>query len=49
VTFKPKEQGADGWDIIDGRQRECIGVVPPEIESYLKKILKFLDDLFAKK
>jgi hypothetical protein len=49
ATLKPKEDGAAGWDIIDGRQRECVGVLSPEIEIHLKKVLKFLADLFAEK
>jgi len=47
ATLKPREDA--GWDIIDGRQRECVGVLSPEIESHLQKVLKFLADLFAEK
>jgi len=49
ATLRPKEDGAGGWDIIDGRQRECVGALPTEIEIPLKKVLKFLGDLLAEK
>ena len=47
VTLKPKDGG--GWEILDGRQRELVGVISPEIEIHLKRVLKFLSDLFAEK
>jgi hypothetical protein len=48
VILRPKEN-AGGWDIIDGLRQEWVGTLTPEVESHLKSLTAFVQDLFARR
>jgi hypothetical protein len=43
-----KQEGGDGWDIIDGRRQERVGTLSPDMEGHLNSITKFIQDLLEK-
>ncbi|MGA8220250.1 MAG: hypothetical protein WB780_01255 [Candidatus Acidiferrales bacterium] len=48
VTLQQKKEGG-GWDIIDGRKKEWVGRLAPDIEGHLNSVISVLQGLFAGK
>jgi hypothetical protein len=48
VTLQQKKEGS-GWDIIDGRRKEGVGTLSPEVEGHLNAVISVLQGLFAGK
>jgi hypothetical protein len=48
VSLRKKEEGG-GWDVIDGRRKECVSTLPPAMEEHLRSLVCFIQDLFDKK
>jgi hypothetical protein len=48
VALRQKEADG-GWDVIDGRRQEWVGVLSPDMEKYLRTVTTFIEELFAQK
>ena len=48
IALRQKEVGG-GWDIIDGRLQEWVGVLSPEMEKQLGTVTNFIKELFIQK
>jgi len=48
VSLRKKEEGG-GWDVIDGRLKECVSTLSPDMEEHLRALASFIQDLFDKK
>jgi hypothetical protein len=48
VILRQKEN-AGGCDIIDGLRQEWVGALTPDVESQLKSVTAFVQDLFARR
>jgi len=48
IALRQKEADG-GWDIIDGRLQEWIGVLSPEMEKHLGTVTNFVKELFLHK
>ena len=50
IPIALRQKDADGgWDIIDGRLQEWIGVLSPEMEKHLGTVTNFVKELFLHK
>lgn len=48
VTLQQKKEGS-GWDIIDGRRKEWVGTLAPNVAAQLNQVVEVLQELFAPK
>lgn len=48
VALRQKEVEG-GWDIIDGRRQEWLGVLSPDVEEHLRTVTSFIQGLFLQK